>query len=313
MFPPKFDYHRATSVDDAIDLLTEHADRARDVRVLAGGHGLLPEMKNERENPDVLVDIGEVDDLRFVDADGDETVVGALATYADAATSEPVWTRATALAEAAASVGDVQIRNRGTVGGNLAQADPTEDLPAAVLAADATIVVRGPAGDRTVDAADFFRGDGATVVSDRELVTEIRVPHVEGAGGAYEKKTHPASGYAMVGVAAVVEVENGTVTTARIAVNGVTDPPSRLAPAEDALVGESATDETIAAAADRAGDDLDPDELISDTHASGEFRAQLLGTYVRQAVEAAVGRATEGGPADAPGSRAVPSAGGDRE
>lgn len=303
MFPPQFGYRRAESVSEAIELLSHHADD--DVRVLAGGHGLLPDVKAGRESPDVLVDVGGIDGLRYVDARADETVVGALATYADVADSERAWSRATAFAESVAHVGDVQIRNRGTVGGNLAQADPTADPPAAVLASAATVDVRGPDGEREVPAGEFFVGDGETALGDDELVTAVRVPRTDGAGGAYVKKTHPASGYALVGVAAVVAVADGVVTDARVAVNGVTDPPRRLDAVEEALVGGPADADGVASAADRAGDGIDPDAAVSDAYASGEYRVETLSPRVRRALATAVDRAT--GEASLPPGDGVPS------
>ncbi|MDS0299315.1 xanthine dehydrogenase family protein subunit M [Halogeometricum sp. S1BR25-6] len=298
MFPPQFGYRRAGSVAEAVDLLAEFSDR--DARVLAGGHGLLPDLKAGREAPDVLVDVGGVDDLRYVEAEGGATAVGALTTYADVDENERLWSRATAFAEAVSHVGDVQIRNRGTVGGNLAQADPSADPPAAALVSEATLVARGPDGRRDIDAADFFEGDGGTTLRDGELLTEVRIPAVDDgsegsgatAGGAYHKETHPASGYALVGVAAAVVVEDGDVTDARVAVNGVTDPPRRLAPVEAALDGAPADAESVEAAADRATEDIDPGAAVSDAYASGAYRVEVLPVHVRRSLETALDRAT---------------------
>lgn len=304
MFPPRFDYRRATSVEEAIDLLDEHDD----ARVLAGGHALVPALKNGDPDaqPGLLVDIGSIDALRSIDVsdDGDATI-GALTSYATIVDSESLWDAVPTLAEAASEVGDRQIRNRGTIGGNLAQADPDGDLPAAALATDATIVVRGPDGEREIDAGAFFHGANETAVRDDELITAVRLPNGETRGGAYVRKTHPASGYAMIGVAAVVETEGGRaiddtddatdsvdaadVTDARIAVTGVTDHAIRLPSVEDAL----ADGDPIDAAADRTDADLADAELRSDVQASGEFRAHLLPTYVERALDRAVGRAVE--------------------
>ncbi|ELZ35103.1 carbon monoxide dehydrogenase [Halogeometricum pallidum JCM 14848] len=318
MFPPQFGYRRAESADEAIALLAEFSDR--DVRLLAGGHGLLPDLKAGREAPDVLVDVGGVDDLRYVDAGSGAVAVGALTTYADAVESGPLWSRATAFAEAVSHVGDVQIRNRGTVGGNLAQADPSADPPAAALVSEATLVARGSDGRREIDAADFFGGDGETALRDGELLTEIRLPDAGGedagdetAGGAYVKKTHPASGYALVGVAAVVAVEGGSVTDARVAVNGVTDPPRRLAPVEAALEGESADAESVATAAGRADEGVDAAAAVSDSYASGAYRVDVLPVHVRRALETALDRATGAAATPAgPPHRSAVADGGDR-
>lgn len=306
MYPPQFDYHRAETVDEALALLETHADR--DPRILAGGHALLPEMKNGRASPETLVDIGDVVELAGIEVGNDETVVGALTTYADVVGSDPLWDRATVLAEAAGEVGDVQIRNRGTIGGNLAQADPGGDLPAAAVAADATVLMRGADGERAIPAEEFFVGENATALGADEIVTGVRVPHATEAGGAYAKKTHPASGYAMVGVAAAVTVDDGEVTDARVAANGATNVPIRLTAVEEALVGDAVDSGAVKAAADRVGDGLDPTDLRSDVYASGEFRAQLLAAYAERALETAVDRATgAGGNDDTTGD-----AGGDR-
>ncbi|MDS0294610.1 FAD binding domain-containing protein [Halogeometricum luteum] len=318
MFPPQFGYRRAGSVAEAVDLLAEFSDR--DVRVLAGGHGLLPDLKAGREAPDVLVDIGGIDDLRYVEAGDGAVAVGALTTYADAVESEALWSRATAFAEAVSRVGDVQIRNRGTVGGNLAQADPSADPPAAALASEATLVARGPDGVREVDAAKFFAGGGGTALRDGEILTEVRLPTADGAekreaavGGAYVKKTHPASGYALVGVAAVVTVEDGRVTDARVAVDGVTDPPRRLAPVESALEGESADADSVDSAADRAAEGVDPEAAVSDAYASGAYRVEVLSVHVRRALETALDRATGAAATPTgPPHRSAAADGGDR-
>lgn len=321
MFPPAFDYHRATTVEEALDLLKAHGgDRERgddergegaatddggpdeasasddpDVAVLAGGHGLLPDAKAREAGPDVVVDVNEIDGLRGIEGGdhGDEVVsIGALTTHAALADSPVVAERATVLADAAAAVGDVQIRNRGTVGGNLVEADPAADLPPAMVAADATVALAGPGGERTVPAGEFFEGDGATAIGEGELLTEIRVPSAPAAGGAYAKKTHPASGFALVGVAATVGVTDWTVTNARVVATGATPAPVRLERVEDAVVGGAADDETVAAAAERAGEGLDPDAVRSDEVASAEFRRHLLSSYAERALTDAVDRAT---------------------
>lgn len=292
MIPGEFDYYRASTVAEALDLLRAQADR--NPQLLAGGHGLLPSMKTGEASPEVLVDVSGVDALGGIEADAEGVTVGALVTHADLAASERLREHARVLAEAAANVADRQVRNRGTMGGNLAEADPAADLPAAALAADATIRARGPDGERAIHAKDFFVGREETVLADDELITAIFVPHGEGAG-AYAKKTHPATGYAMVGVAAVVAVEDGDVTDARVAANGVLDRAVRLRAVEDALFGVPADDSGVVGdAAERAGDDLDPDRLVGDVHASGEFRAHLLETYAERAIGTALERATGG-------------------
>ncbi|MCU4971181.1 FAD binding domain-containing protein [Halobacteria archaeon AArc-m2/3/4] len=294
MFPPHFDYHRASSIDDALDVLERHRDD--DPRILAGGHSLLPDLKNGRASPDVLVDIGEIDGLRGIESGVDvesdtdhgtgQTAIGALTTYADVLESDHLERHAPVLTDATRVLADLQIRNRGTVGGNLTAAEPGADLPAAALAADATIHVRGPDGERTIDAGEFLGADGSeSALGERELVTEIRVP--PSPTGGYAKKTHPASGYAMVGVAAVLEIDTETIADARVAATGVLEHAVRLTAVEDALVGER-VDEAIETAAERAGETIDPADARSDDHASGEFRVHLLSTYAAQALERAM-------------------------
>ncbi|WP_207589335.1 FAD binding domain-containing protein [Halomontanus rarus] len=301
MFPPQFDYHRASSIDDALELLERHA--ADDPRILAGGHSLLPDLKNGRASPRALVDIGEIDALRGIgsgadvesgaDSGADETAIGALTTYADILESDRLQRHAPVLTDATSVLADLQIRNRGTIGGNLTAAEPGADLPAATLAADATVRVRGPDGERAIDAAAFLGADGSEpALRERELVTEVRVPHVE--AGGYAKKTHPASGYAMVGVAAVLETDDGTITDARVAATGVLERVVRLAAVEDALVGARVESKTIEAAAERAGETIEPADARSDDHASGEFRVHLLSTYAERALERAVDRVAAG-------------------
>ncbi|WP_123535735.1 FAD binding domain-containing protein [Halosimplex salinum] len=299
MFPAEFDYERAASVGEALDAINEHADA--DVEILAGGHSLVPAMKTEGRSPDVVVDL-DVPALDAINALSDRTVVGALTTYATIADSKAVRANAPLLAETAAEVGDLQIRNRGTIGGNLAEAHPGADLPAAVLASDAIVLLRHRDGKREVPATDFFRGDGETAVERDELLTGVRIPHTDDAGVAYAKKTHPATGYAMVGVAAVVEVDDGdgaaerTVSGARVAATGAVDRAVRLPSVEDALAGEPLEEGTIEAAAGEAQADIEAEKLRSDAYASGEFRAELLSTYTARALESAAERVADDPP-----------------
>lgn len=296
MYPPQFDYHRAGSLEDARSLLEEHVDR--DPRLLAGGHSLIPELKNGRAEAGVLVDVGGIDDLEGVTVDDGETVIGALTTYADLLEHPELGARHPALTDAVAEIGDLQVRNRGTIGGNLAQAEPAADLPAAILAAGATVVAHGSHGEREIPADEFFRGERKTALEADEVLTRVRLPAADPGGGdgtsAYVRKTHPASGWASLGVAAALELEEGTVRTARLAATGVTERATRLESVEAALAGEPLEAAAIETAAERAADDLDPGELRSDLHASGEYRANLLPTYVERALERAADRAGRG-------------------
>ncbi|WP_290813585.1 FAD binding domain-containing protein [Halovivax sp.] len=300
MYPATFDYRRASSVDDALSQLASETDR--DVRPIAGGHGLLPAMKAGELAPDVLVDVGDCDELGAIEPadDGEGVVVGALATHADLLDSPVLADRVPLLAETAGAVGDVQIRNRGTIGGNLVEADPGADLPAALLALDATVRLRSPDDRRDVPAVDFFEGAGETVVADDELVTGIVVP---GAGdGAYAKKTHPARGFAMVGVAAAVELADDAIADVRVGAVGATERPIRLSAVEDALTGAGVDeasgaphdDGALADAAALVDDDLSAEPRRGDVHASAAFRARLLRTHVERATGAAIERANGG-------------------
>lgn len=284
MFPASVDYRRAESVDDALSLLA-----ADDTEVLAGGHALIPDMKDRQRDPDTLVDVSDVPGLRGVETETEGVTVGALTTYADALDA-PELADVPVLRDALSEVGDLQVRNRGTVGGNLAQADPDGDLPAAALAADARLLVRSSDSRRRVDATDFFRGPNATALGDDELLTAVRFP-ATGNGGAYVRKTHPASGYALVGVGACVSVENGTVADARVGVTGATEYPIRLRAVEKAISGVDVTDhEAVDDAAAATTDDL-PVDLRGDEHASAEFRGHLLGVHTAEALGRALDRA----------------------
>ncbi|MFB6268423.1 MAG: xanthine dehydrogenase family protein subunit M [Halobacterium sp.] len=287
MYPEDFDYYRADSVEDAVSLLGEHEDS----ELLAGAQGILTRMKTGEESPAALVDIGGLDGLSGIEA-GDGTLsVGALATHADVAASQTVADHATALSDAAAEVGDRQVRNAGTIGGNLAHGDERSDPPAAVLALDGRLVVQGPDGERTIDATDLFDESFETAVGEREVVTRLDVPVDGDVGSAYHKRRNPLSGYALVGVAASVRLDGGTVSEARVGVTGVTDRPFRLEAVEDVLEGEPVDDELRSAAADAASGAVDADGLRSDPQASGAFRAHLLGVYTEQVLADAVERA----------------------
>jgi carbon-monoxide dehydrogenase medium subunit len=283
MYPDEFDYERPETVADALDLLVENPD----AEVLAGGHSLLPTMKSGLASPDLLVDISRIESMQGIDHEDGTVSIGGLTTYATIADSDVVQENVTVFAEAAHAVGDVQVRNRGTVGGNLAHADPASDLPAAALAADATMVVQGPDGERRVDADDFFFGMYATDVAEDELLTAVEFPARPDATGAYAKKPSPSSGYAMVGVAVSLTVDAGIVEDVGVAANGIMDHGVRLAPVEDALRGTTPSNGTVEAAAASAADDLDEMMMMDDLQASAEFRAQLLESYAERAIREA--------------------------
>lgn len=289
MYPPKFDYYRANSVDDAISLLEEHGFEAK---LLAGGHSLIPMMKLRLAQPGVLIDIGRIEELRQapVDRAGRPMALGPLLTHTEV---ESIM-QGNALGDAASVVGDVQVRNKGTIGGNLAHADPASDIPAAFLALNGTVNVRGPDGDRSIAADDFFLGLFMTALGDNEIITSLTIPRADAsasAGSAYVDYPNPASGYAIVGVAANVELQGDTVESIRVAANGVLDHATRLTAVEDALRGNPATDENIEAAAQSAGDSLNTDDVLSDLAASADYRVHLLQVYTEKALTRAVARA----------------------
>jgi carbon-monoxide dehydrogenase medium subunit len=296
MYPDDFDYVEAESVDRAVELLEDHG--GEEVELLAGGHSLLPAMKTGLASPDVLVDLSGVDELRGVRADGDTLSVGATTRYSELLDADAAHEHAPAMAAAAAEVGDVQVRNRGTVGGNLAHADPASDLPAAALTSDATMVVAGPDGEREVPAEEFFFGMYATDVAENEILTRVEIPAADGAVGAYAKKPSPSSGYAIVGVSALVDVDGGTVTDARVGANGAVGQGVLLPSVADAIEGERLDEDSAAAAASRATDDVDEAMLMDDLQASGEFRTQLLEVYAERALLAAAEEASTPAAAD---------------
>lgn len=298
MYPSPFEYERAESVDHALSLMDEHADE--ETELLAGGHSLLPTMKSGLASPDVLIDIGHIERLSGIEENGDSIDLGALTPYAAVDDAELMWDSATAFAQAAHCIGDVQVRNRGTVGGNIAHADPASDLPAALLASDGTVIAHGPDGEREIPADEFFDAMYMTALSEDEILTRIELPKQDGGGhiGAYAKKPSPSSGYAMVGVAVMLETDGGTVNSARIAANGAMDHAVRLEPVEDALSDDTLSEDAIATAAEHATDDLDTAMLMDDLQASNEFRAQLLEVYTKRALEGALDRADHTAAAD---------------
>lgn len=287
MFPDEFDYHEAESVDHAVELLGEYGGQ---VELLAGGHSLLPAMKTGLSSPDVLVDLGDVDELHGVRADGDTLSIGAMTRYSDLVDSEAAQEHAPAMTAAVAEVGDAQVRNRGTVGGNLAHADPASDLPAVAIATGATLHAQGPNGTRELDADDFFLSVYMTSLGPDEILTGIDFPKLDGGVDAYVKKPSPSSGYAMVGVATRLEFDGDTVEAASVAANGALDRAVRLDTVEDALEGSEATEDVAADAAALATDAVDTDEMMEDIQADAEYRAQLLETYTRRALLTALDR-----------------------
>jgi carbon-monoxide dehydrogenase medium subunit len=286
MIPAAFEYVRPRSLQEAVTLLVAKGEGAK---VLAGGHSLLPLMKFRLARPTILIDLGRIPELATIrEADG-AARIGPMATHASLAASHLLRRRFAALSEAAGLIGDPQVRHRGTLGGSLAHADPAADHPAPILAFEAEIRVVGPRGERTIRASDFFVDMLTTALTPEELIAEVRLPAPPpGSGSAYVKFRHPASRFAVAGVAAVVTLERGTVQRARIGVTGAAAKPSRATAAEAALAGGPASSERIAAAAAKAADGLD---CLGDLVASPEYRAHLTRVMARRALEAAVRRA----------------------
>lgn len=292
MHPPSINYYRAETVNQAISLAAEHPEASW----LAGGHSLIPLMKLRLSDPGTLIDIGRIEQLKGIQPTRDGGCqIGALTTHAMVAASPDV---PTAVAEAASMIGDPQVRNRGTVGGNVAHADPASDLPTVFTAVDATFVITGANGEREVPAMEFFRGLFETDLKHGELLSAIRIPsphpgrpYNAAAGSAYEKLVNPASRYAIVGAAAVLSAENGRCSYARVAIGGATPKATRAHSVEAALLGKELNAENIAAAAEAVQADIG-DEVLGDIHAGAEYRRAMVTVYVKRALMKAAERAS---------------------
>jgi carbon-monoxide dehydrogenase medium subunit len=280
MIPAAFGYRRATSLDDALAALA-----GGDAKVLAGGMSLLPLMKLRLAQPTTLVDIGRLAELKGSGATGDGGFwVGALTTYADILeTTQLDFARDCIL-----GIGDVQVRNRGTVGGAISHADPASDLPALGLALDYSVVLRSSRGERTLPLDGFFSGAFQTgIAPDEILVKIVRGPLPAGAGGSYEKMEHPASGYSIVGVCAVIASSGGSITHARVALTGVGEVAYRATSVEAALLAGDGSAAAVSAAAEHA---TEGQTVNGDIHADRDYRARMAVVYTRRAIEAALGR-----------------------
>jgi len=280
MIPAEFSYVRPTSIEEAAEAAGQPG-----AKVIAGGQSLLPLMKLRLARPSTIVDIGRIPGLsgtHYLPDGGVE--MGALTTYAQViAETQLEWTR-----EALSNVGDVQVRNRGTLGGSIAHADPASDAPAIALALDYSAVLRSPRGERVVPLDGFFTGPFTTTAADDEILVALRRPPLpDGVGGAYEKLAQPASGYAMVGVAVVIGRSGGTISHARVALTGVGDHPYRANAIENALVGSDGSAGAIAGAAAHATDGV---TVNSDIHANAAYRSAMAVVHTRRAIETALGR-----------------------
>lgn len=284
MYPANFEYYVAKSIPDAVQLLGQH----QDAKLIAGGHSLLPLMKLRLANPPALIDIGRVSELRGIKQEGDALVIGALTTHREIESSRLLHDLCPILPEAASLIGDLQVRNRGTIGGSLSHADPAADLPAVALALGAEIVAVGPKGKRTIKVDDFFQGLFSTDLHSDEVLAEVRVPvQTAGRASAYVKHPHPASRYAVIGVAVAGMVERGNARDVRVGITGASDHAYRATAVESALNGKPLDSESIAAAASHAADGR---TMLGDLAASDRFRAHLAEVYTARALHILRGR-----------------------
>ena len=280
MIPAAFDYVRASSVNEALDLLAKHGD---DAKILAGGHSLIPAMKLRLSQPKIVIDISRIGDLRSISQQNGKIAIGALTTHYEIESSDLLKRACPLLPEVAGKIGDMQVRNKGTVGGSCVHADPAGDWPAAMLALDAEFEIVGPNGNRTVTAKDFFVDILTSAVGPDEILRSIHVPATANSA-AYVKFAQKASGFAIAGVAALVDKAKKEVA---VAVTGVAAKAYRASATESLLRGVEPTADSIAAAAEKAADDIDP---LSDIHASADFRAHLARVQAKRALWAAVSR-----------------------
>ena len=278
MIPSAFDYVKASTVDEALAAL---ATGGEDAKVLGGGQSLLPVLRLRLNAPSVLVDVSRVDEMRSVVDEGGSLLIGAAVTTYEILGNEAVSTSVPLLAQTAATVADPAIRHRGTFGGSCAHADPAGDMPTVARALDAEFVIAGPGGRRTVAATDFFLDYFTTAVGPDEVLVAVRVPKLDGWGTHYEKFQRTSQAWAIVGVAAAVKVEGGTITGARIALTNMGPSPVRASSVEAALVGGPANAEAISAAAANAADGTAP---TSDVHAQADYRQHLARILTARAI-----------------------------
>jgi aerobic carbon-monoxide dehydrogenase medium subunit len=282
MIPASFEYKRATSVAEAISMLKAD-DNAK---ILAGGHSLIPAMKLRLAQPSSLIDIAKISELNFIRDRGKYIAIGAATTHGNIASHKTTTTKVPLMAAAANAIGDVQVRNRGTIGGSIAHADPAADWPAILIAADATIKTEGAHGEKKIPADEFFTGFFSTALDEGEIITEIHVPEPDATTSRYNyaKFVQPASRFAIVGCAVQMSVDDHNIISAvRVAFNGVADHAYRAHGVEKALTGNVLSAETIAAAAEHAVDGVD--SIMEDHYASATYRSHLAKVYCRRALE----------------------------
>jgi carbon-monoxide dehydrogenase medium subunit len=300
MIPAPFEYAAPKTLEEAVRLLQRHGDEAK---ILAGGHSLLPLMKLRLAQPRYIIDIGRLRSLSYIREEGDKIAIGALTTHAEIAASQLLRAKCALLPETAEAIGDVQVRNRGTLGGSLAHADPAADYPAAILVLDAEMVAASAAGARTILARDFFVDMLTTQLRPGEILSQVRVPIVAPRVGiAYCKLHQPASGFAIVGVAVRLSISSGKIDDVAVGITGVAPKAYRAETVEKLLRGKKISVELLAEASKHAGDGADP---LSDLHASAEYRRAMAAVFARRALEIAFSRATSG-PQSAPKKTAAP-------
>lgn len=284
MIPAAFDYAAPKTVDEALTLLGKHPD----ARVMAGGQSLLSAMKLRIATPPMIVDLKDIRELSYIRKDGTTLAIGAMTTHQEIASSALVQKEAPVLAQAADAIGDLQVRNRGTIGGSLAHADPAADYPAAFLVLEGSVSVQGGRENRTILAGEFFTGLFATALKPEEILTEVRIPiPAAGTGGAYLKMKHPASGFAVVGAAALTRIgRDGKAQNVRLAFTGAAAHAFRATAVETALRGEALDEAAVREAMAHATDGVD---MLEDLVADAAYRTQLVQVYGRRALLAAVG------------------------
>jgi len=287
MIAHNFDYIVPNSLSEAVNLLQKHGAGAK---ILAGGHSLIPMMKLRLATPECLIDIGRIPELAYIKDAGGLIRIGALTTHYAIESSDPLRRQCTTLGEAAATIGDVQVRNKGTIGGSIAHADPAADYPASILALDATIVAFGPKGERKIPASDFFVDMLTTTLEPNELVREIQIPVRGGrAGSAYLKMAQKASGFAICGASAVVELDSsGAISHAAVGITGVGSRAFRASETEKLLRGVKPAADVLKRACEHASDGI---IALEDIHASADYRLDLARIFARRALEKAIERA----------------------
>lgn len=283
MIPAAFDYATPTSLDEAVSLLQQHGD---DAKILAGGHSLLPLMKLRLAAPALLIDLAQIPGLSYIRDQGDHVAIGAMTTYFDLEDSELLQRRIPLLVEATGMIGDPQVRNRGTLGGAMAHADPAGDMPVVVSALGGSVIAHGPNGDRTIDVADFFQDIFTSALEPEEIITEVRVRAHDNPAQNYQKFRRRMIDWAIVGCAVNVIRSNGSIGSASIALTNVGPTPMRAPAAEQALQGQQANADTVRQAAELADQGLEPS---ADLNASTKYKKHLVKVMTKRALEAALG------------------------